>query len=141
MSIVMTKSLIGQRIGKGIECIVHDYMNNKVIKIYYNCESAKYAIHYGRIAFENGIGPEVFSDRIFEYPIYNDYKYAIICEHVKTTDYSDFNNRNPYDDKRYYSLCKKCRVIFGNDKDLHMGNMGWSKDGTLIKIDFGPCST
>ena len=51
-------------------------------------------------------------------------------------DYDD-NSEEPMD-KHYYKLCNKFTEIFGEAFDLHIGNLGWSKDGILIMIDFGP---
>ena len=136
-----------KQIGKGLECIVYEYENDKVIKIYHYLDSAEHAIHYGRIAFENGIGPEVFSDEPFEYPVEyqtRKYRYAIICERVRTAKADDFDDIDDYEepiDERYAELHEKCTEVFGKCTDLHLGNLGWSKDETLIKIDFGPAST
>ena len=142
---ITTKRKIGKWLGKGLECVVYGYESDKVIKIYYYLDSAKHAIHYGRIAFENGIGPEVFSNKPFEYPVKYQawkYKHAIICECVRTAEIKDFDDfdddsEEPID-VRHAVLCEKCIDLFGDCYDLHIDNLGWSKDGQLIMIDFGP---
>ncbi len=142
---ITTKQKIGEWFGSGCECVVYEYENDKVLKVYMYDGDAEHAIHYGRIAFENGMGPEVFSGEPFEHLVKylgRRYRYAIICERVRTAEIEDFDDYNEDSgepmDRHYDELCNKSMDIFGSTFDLHVGNLGWSKDGQLIMIDFGP---
>ena len=130
-----------QFINKGLECVVFEYGNDKVLKVYRSKSNAATAIENNKRACEHGIAPEVYSDKPFEINISNslpntNFKYAIICEKVMIVKPEDFLDCY-MDDARYIKLKEHYVKIFPDIAyDLHRGNIGW-KSGHLVMVDFG----
>lgn len=145
MPALETEPKLGDCIGNGIECEVYEYGKSKVIKIFSCRDIAKKALENQRYAFENGLAPAVFCDD----PIcIDEEKYGIIVERVETLSENDYESDKcgePIDDdseffQKYRELKQSLFEVFGEFHDLHIGNLGWKKNGRLVCIDFGESS-
>lgn len=128
-------------IGNGLECRVYDVGNGRCYKEYRFAGDTKSAYKSAKLAFEVGIGPEVYERD----------KNGYYTEIVETFDYLCDDCPDEYNcedickfafdmigHREYQELCAALCEVFGvhADTDLHIHNIG-RKNGKLVAIDFG----
>ena len=130
-------------IGSGCECYVFYSKDrpNVVLKIYryrFNFETILAIAQAQEIAYDWGIGPEVLSD-IIRFEKNHDTYFGYLSEQVRI-----FENCSAWEDElkdfniRKRALSGAMDAVFDiNHWDLHHQNMGFTKDGNLVCIDFG----
>lgn len=128
----------------GSECSVLDTGNETVIKVF-NCRDVGIrAYERNTIAAVHGLGPVVIGES-FEVDYNGDGKCRIAYEVEKVICGETFiphdNSWYPLSaSESYLKLKQDLKDLFGVARDLHVGNVGMTKAGVLVCIDFGDCS-
>lgn len=131
-------------IGGGSECDVFDTGNETVIKVFDNRDIGIKAYERNSIAAVHGLGPQVIGE-LFEVMPDNGEEVMIAYEVEKVVSGEMFipHDSSWYplkESESYRKLRVDLRALFGVARDMRVGNVGMTKAGVLVCIDFGDYS-
>jgi len=129
-------------VGDGSECSVFDTGNETVIKVFNDRDVGVKAYERNSIAAVHGLAPAVFGN-LFEVKYKHKMLIAYEVEKVQSGETFTPHNFSWYPTEKsesYLKLKQDLKDLFGVVRDLHVGNIGMTKAGVLVCIDFGDYS-